>query len=252
MKYYRWRWFLGNKKVWRILGLGVLGLLAVLVWQIEQRDIKIWNWTVGSKTVVIDAGHGGVDPGAVGKNETLEKDVTLAVAQRLQVLMEQGGAKVVMVREDDRDLGSAQGLLQRKREDLAQRLQLALEAEADIYLSIHANSFPDERLSGPQVFYYADSEEGKALAKALQLELNTMVGGHRVAKGNRDFFILKKATQAAVTIEVGFLSNPAEEQQLIDSDYQQKLALAIYQGVIRYYNEYEQAQGTITPLKDGP
>jgi len=252
MKYNKRRLAYRIKKSWRVLGLVGFCLLAALIWQVEHKDIEMWNWTVGSKTVVVDAGHGGVDPGAVGKNNTLEKDVTLAVAQRLQVLLQQGGAKAIMVREEDRDLGSAQGLLQRKREDLAQRLQLAIDSQADIYLSIHANSFPNERFSGPQVFYYVESEEGKALAKALQQELNNMVGGTRVAKGNRDFFILKKATQAAVTIELGFLSNPAEEVLLNDSDYQQKLALAIYQGVIRYYSEYEQAQGAITPLNDGP
>ena len=239
---------MGRKKSWKVnnrdrrnilpLSFIVLLLLAVgVVWKLKLQDEKSWSWAVGNHTIVIDAGHGGVDPGAVGKNNTLEKDVTLAVAKRLKALIQQAGGKAVMVREEDKDLGTSQGLLKRKREDLAQRIQLAMDSQADVYLSIHANSFPNERLSGPQVFYHSDSPEGKMLAQAIQQELNRLAGSKRVAKGNQDLFILKKANQAAVTVELGFLSNPLEEQKLNESEYQQQLALAVFQGLAEYLSK---------------
>ena len=201
------------------LGLGFSG-----------QDKRIWSWTLGNRVVVIDAGHGGVDPGAVGKAKVLEKDVTLAVSKRLQVLVQQSGAKTIMVRVDDSDLGTSQGLLKRKREDLAQRIQLARDAQAEVYLSIHANSFPDAKLNGAQTFYHSDSPEGRLLAQSIQQELNSMTNGKRVAKANQDIYVLKKAHQAAVTVELGFLSNLEEEQLLTTPDYQEKLAIAIYKG----------------------
>ncbi len=234
-----------NWKQGRIRNILVLGFFLVLLlsisltWKLSHKDQKIWSWTIGSKIVVIDAGHGGVDPGAVSKNKVLEKDITLAVSKLLEKFVQQGGGKAIMVRKDDRDLGTSDLLLKRKREDLAQRLQLALDSQADVYLSIHANSFPDERLSGPQVFYYADSPDSKVLAQSMQQTLNQMVNGKRVAKGNKDLFILKKAQQASVTIELGFLSNQAEESLLKDPQYQQKLAWSIYEGLCEYFDKVQ-------------
>ena len=221
-----------------ILGIALALILTLsLGWGFSRQDEKIWSWTLGNRVVVIDAGHGGVDPGAVGKGKVLEKDVTLAVSKRLQALVQQGGAKTIMVREDDSDLGTSQGLLKRKREDLAQRIQLAMDAQAEVYISIHANSFSDAKMTGAQTFYHSDSPEGKLLAQSIQQELNSMTNGKRVVKGNQDIYVLKKAHQAAVTVELGFLSNLEEEQLLTTPEYQQKLAIAIYQGLSVYFSK---------------
>lgn len=222
---------------WGILALCVLITLAAIIWRMERQDIHSWSWVIGNKSIVVDAGHGGVDPGAVSESQTLEKDITLAVAKYLKQFIAQGGGKAIMVREEDKDLGTSQGLLQRKREDLAQRIQLAADAQADVFLSIHVNSFPNKKLTGPQVFYHTDSVTGKELAQQIQKELNGVANGTRIAKSNQDYFILKKSTQAAVTIELGFLSNVGEEQKLKDPVYQQKLAWAIYQGLSRYFTQ---------------
>jgi len=232
-------WIVSRKKrKGIILGIALALILTLsLGWVFSGQDQQIWSWTLGNRVVVIDAGHGGVDPGAVGKGKILEKDVTLAVSKRLQALVQQSGAKAIMVREDDRDLGTAQGLLKRKREDLAQRIQLALDTQAEVYISIHANSFPDPKLTGAQTFYHSDSPEGKLLAQSIQQELNKMTNGNRVIKGNQDIYVLKKAHQAAVTVELGFLSNLAEEQLLATPEYQQKLAIAIYQGLSVYFSK---------------
>ncbi len=233
-------WVVSMKRRKRvILGIALMLMMTLaLGWGFLGQDKEIWSWTLGNRIVVIDAGHGGVDPGAVGKSKVLEKDVTLAVSKRLQVLVQQGGAKTIMVRADDSDLGTAQGLLKRKREDLAQRIQLAMDAQAEVYLSIHANSFPDPKLTGAQTFYHSDSPEGKLLAQAIQQELNSMTNGKRVAKGNQDIYVLKKARQAAVTVELGFLSNLEEEQLLTTPEYQEKLAVAIFQGLSVFFSKH--------------
>lgn len=246
---YRRKLQLNRRNVLFLLGALLLVVAVSATWRANRQDIKIWNWTLGDKTIVIDAGHGGVDPGAVGVTQVLEKDVTLAVAKRVQALITQGGGRAVMVREEDQDLGISQNLLTRKREDLAQRLQLAIDVNADIYLCIHANSFPNPKLSGAQVFYRSESAAGKILAQTLQQSLNNAIAGTRVAKPNKDFFILKKANSAAVTVEMGFLSNPTEERQLKDPAYQQKLAVAIYQGLYEYFSKSQNIKQTVPPAK---
>lgn len=194
-------WFRqGKHKQKRRLVLSIIVMMILfggVAWNLHSHDKKIWSWVVGNQTILIDAGHGGVDPGAVGKNNTLEKDITLAVSKRLRVLVEQGGGKAIMVREEDVDLGTAQGLLKRKREDLAQRIQLAEETKADVYLSIHANSFPNEKLTGAQVFYYSDSAEGKLLAQCIQEQLNPLGRRKESSQRKSGVIYIKKSEQSS-------------------------------------------------------
>lgn len=240
-----------NKRKFKLAKKGTLVLIALILgltfvggkyFQDRQtkeiaQDVPTWSWVLGGKAITIDAGHGGVDPGAVGINNTLEKDINLAISKRLQALFAQAGCKVVMIREDDRDFGSSSKLLQRKREDLAYRIQVAMDSHADIYLSIHSNSFPDHKQYGPQVFYHPDSEEGKKLAESIQSSLNKLSSKKREAKANQSYFILKNTDMVAVTVEVGFLSNPEEEAKLKETEYQQKVAMAIFEGVSNYILE---------------
>ncbi|MGI1660430.1 MAG: N-acetylmuramoyl-L-alanine amidase [Desulfitobacterium sp.] len=229
-----------RRQGWIKIGLRAVVVIILIAagsffWQYKYspQGEKSWSWSIGNQVILIDAGHGGVDPGAVGKI-SLEKDITLNIAKHLQLLIQQAGGDPVMVRVTDVDLGTSQGLAKRKREDLAQRIQLAKDYKADVYLSLHVNSSPNHSLTGPQVFYHADSPGGKMLAGTIQAELNKLAGTKRVAKDNQDLFILKKADQAAVTVEVGFLSNPQEETKLNETDYQHQLSVAIYQGLSEY------------------
>lgn len=236
------RFDLFNRKI--IIGI-VIALFIIVIGgkAVLQKTTKVdntipgWSWVLGGKTIFIDAGHGGVDPGAIGYNNTLEKDVNLAIAQRLNLLLTQAGCKVVMLREEDRDFGTSNKLMQRKREDLAYRIQTAVEANADIYLSIHANSFPDPREYGPQVFYHPNSPEGGKLAVSIQERLNTLSERERSAKANQSYFILKHTDMVAVTIESGFLSNSEEEMKLTQADYRQRVAMAIFEGLGNYLTD---------------
>lgn len=218
-----------------IIGLIVVaGNITVKKAMKSSKDIPGWSWSLGDKVIVIDAGHGGVDPGAVGYNNTLEKDITLEIAKRLKSLFDQAGSNVIMIREEDRDFGQSDSLMTRKREDLAYRLKTALDSKADVYLCIHANSFPDRSQHGAQVFYHQGSEQGKQLGEYVQKYLNEIAPRKREAKPNQSYFILKNCQGSVLTIEVGFLSNPEEEVKLNKPEYQQRLAMAIFEGVANY------------------
>lgn len=187
------------------------------------------------KTIVIDAGHGGEDPGVVSKNGTLEKDLNLAIAQKLQKKFEK--SNVVMTRTEDistmdRDLKSY-----KKRSDLNNRVRAM--KDGDIFVSIHINRFEQAKYKGAQVFYSKNSEKSKSLADFIQESLvkNVDPENKRIAAAAQDsIFVLKAATIPSVVVECGFISNPEEEKLLLSDGYQQKIADAIYLGISNYFN----------------
>lgn len=202
-----------------------------------DEDYTVLSYAVANKVVVIDPGHGGIDPGAIGKNGTLEKHVNLAIAKRLAAYLSQAGAVVVMTREDDSDLASEgfQGsLLERKRQDLARRIEKANQARADLYISIHCNADVCPRWSGAQVFYCGDSEAGKQIAHCVQVELKRVLGNTKREAKQATYFITDRSRMPAVIVEVGFMSNPREEALLSDEAYQARVAYAIFSGIVKY------------------
>jgi len=190
-----------------------------------------------SPVVVIDAGHGGKDPGKVGVNDALEKDINLQIALRLKSILEQNDVMVVLTREEDKDLASEQAV-SRKNEDLRARANLISETSPVVMVSIHQNSYPEEDVDGAQVFYYSGSDSGKVLGTMIQNRLKKEIddGNHRVAKANKDYYLLKKAACPAVIVECGFLSNPTEAALLVMQEYQEKLAFAVHLGIMEYIN----------------
>lgn len=185
--------------------------------------------------VVVDAGHGGDDPGKVGVNGALEKDINLEIAKRLAVLLEQSDVKVVMTREDENGLYDADAD-RKKVQDMKRRIALMEEASPDLVVSVHQNSYEDASIKGAQVFFYTGSVEGKELAETIQ---SRMVSGldpenHRAAKANDSYYLLKKTTRPIVIVECGFLSNPQEAEQLLDPVYQERVAWQIHMGVLQY------------------
>ena len=194
---------------------------------------------VSSKIVLLDAGHGGEDGGAIGGEGTVEKDINLAVMLKLQSLLEQNGCTVITTRTQDISLHNKgdEKSGNRKMSDLNNRKTMPEEYDADIFVSIHMNTFPDKKYSGAQVFY-AESNGSKELAECIQGELKAQVdnGNQREVKdaaGN--IYILADAKIPSVVAECGFLSNTDEENKLISDEYQQKLAFAIYCGIIKYF-----------------
>ena len=184
--------------------------------------------------VVIDAGHGGEDPGKVAENGVLEKDVNLIIAEKIKPLLEVQGVKVVMTREEDRMLADER-TSNKKREDMKARVEIINHTVPELTVSIHQNSYSDTSVKGAQVFYHADSSEGKTAAEIMQKSfLQIDENNHRQAKGNNDYYLLKHTEVPVIIVECGFLSNPQESDLLMEEDYQNKLADAICDGIVTY------------------
>jgi len=182
--------------------------------------------------------HGGADPGKVGVNGALEKDVNLAISQILERELSERGAQVTMTRTEDCSLGEgAQG--SEKQADMRARITCITEASPDITISIHQNSFTQESSHGAQVFYHAASTEGQRLAQVLQDTLIRQVDpeNHRAAKANESYYLLKKSQCPLVIVECGFLSNQAEAQKLCTQEYQELLAASIADGVETFFGD---------------
>lgn len=186
-------------------------------------------------TVVIDPGHGGPDPGAVGRAGTLEKDVVLAVGQELARYLNQAGIRTILTRTGDYRLADETGSLkERQVEDLNRRAQVAEDVGATLLVSIHANSFPSPRWSGAQTFYQQGEAESRRLAQAIQAQLVRRLPPNRRQARPADYRILRESEMPAVIVEVGFLSNPEEEAKLRDRAYQGRVAEAIFHGIMDY------------------
>lgn len=198
-------------------------------------DIPAVSWATINQKIIIDAGHGGVDPGAVGPGGTLEKDITLAISLQLAEILQQSGAEVIMIREDDRDYSTSEkGFSKKKREDLSARAKLVNEAEAQLLISVHVNSFPSAQWSGAQTFYKQDCAEAKELAKSIQDSMIKIMGNTTRKEKPIDSFLLNKIETTGVIVEVGFISNPQEEKNLTNTSYQKQLAWAIFNGISNY------------------
>lgn len=188
--------------------------------------------------IVLDPGHGGYDPGKIGINDCLEKDVNLAIACRLREYLEAAGVKVSMTRQEDVSLGE-EGEENKKVRDLKHRIEIIETAKPVAAVSIHQNSYPENYVTGAQVFYYVTSTEGKKLAQHLQDRLIRDVDpeNDRQIKDNNTYFLLKKTAVPLVIVECGFLSNWEEAELLCSEEYQDRIAWAVYLGVMDYLEE---------------
>lgn len=188
--------------------------------------------------IIIDPGHGGIDPGASGKTGITEDRINLQISLKLRRIIEQSGGVALMTRDDDSGLYSdgKTRIRDKKNEDLRKRNEIINNSGAHIFISIHLNSFPQSQYYGAQTFYQKGSEESKKLAELIQEELKNVIENknHRMAKSIDTVYILKNKTIPGVLVECGFLSNPQEEKLLQDDKYQDKIAWAIFIGIMRY------------------
>jgi len=183
------------------------------------------------RIVVIDAGHGGYDPGKIGVNNALEKDINLQIAEKVKGKLEENEIEVVMTREEDI-------MAETKLTDMQKRVNLINKTKPLIAVSIHQNSYSNSSVKGAQVFYYKGSEDGKAAATLMQGELGKMNGENvREIKENNNFYMLKKTKVPTIIVECGFLSNAQEAEKLVSEEYQNALAAAICSGIIRWIEE---------------
>lgn len=190
-------------------------------------------------TIIIDAGHGGEDGGAVAGDGTNEKDINLQIAQNLNTMFQSGGFKTVMTRTSDiaiYDEGCST-IKDKKVSDMHNRLEIFNKDENSIIISIHQNKFEQEKYNGTQLFYSPNNEKSEVLAESIRLSVTGMLQPDNTRenkKATKDIYLLYNCKQPSVIVECGFLSNNAELEKLKTEDYQQQMAFSIYCGCIEY------------------
>jgi len=224
--------------------MGYVALTAALIYlgygswvsiaeELDRRAVEALSTVLANRVIVVDPGHGGIDGGSESSGGTKEKDITLEVSKRLAAMLGQAGAIVLLTRECDMWLADPDAP-HKKRSDLTKRVDIANRNNADAFLSIHVNSFFRNRgQRGAQTFSQPGSVEGKILSQFVQNELARVLGNTKRKPKEIDYFI-RHSKVPAVIVEIGFISNPAEEKLLLDSAYQSKTAFAIYCGLVRY------------------
>ena len=192
----------------------------------------------GKRLVIVDAGHGGNDPGKIGVDGSKEKEINLQIAKKLKVFLEQQDLEVRMTREEDQGLYEEHSS-NKKVQDLKNRCELINGMNPDCVISIHQNSYHEEPVKGAQVFYYKNSVEAKELAEDIQEKLISYVDpqNRRQAKSNESYYLLKRTSAPVVIVECGFLSNWKEAANLNSGEYQDRLAWTIHVGIMEFLNQ---------------
>lgn len=192
-------------------------------------------------TIIIDAGHGGPDGGAVSGN-IIEKDINLAISLKLQSICKASGFNVVMIREDDSSIYSpgSDTLRQKKVTDIHNRLKLSDDNPTAPFISIHQNKFSQPQYSGAQTFYSKNNSDSKVLADLIQKSVKKMIqpqNERAIKPAGKNLYILYHAKAPAVMVECGFISNAQEAKKLQNDNYQGQMAFSIFCGILNYYSE---------------
>lgn len=229
-----------------LMGMVLLCTVAFLSWQagtLAAAGVQYIQSENGSGerkkyVVCVDPGHGGTDPGKVGINGQLEKDINLKIAKKLKTYLEASDVTVVLTRDQDMGLYASTDA-HKKMADMRKRCQLIEEAKPDLVISIHQNSYHEEAIRGGQVFYYKTSVKGKKLAQILQKRFDYVLGdaNKRQAKANDNYYLLLHVKEPIVIAECGFLSNKEEAGKLETEDYQDRLAWTLHMGIMEYLNQ---------------
>ena len=215
----------------------VVCISSVLICQIQLASSNsIVNSTL--PVIIIDAGHGGEDGGAVGIDGTFEKDINLQIALKINDILSIFGYKTHLIRTTDTAIHtSGDSIRERKVSDIHNRAATMNLYENCIYLSIHQNKYEDSRIWGAQTFYSANFDESREIAQFIQNAVSSQLqpnNKRQIKKSGTDIYVLYNATKPAVMVECGFVSNQNELNQLKDSSYQNNMALSIATGIINY------------------
>ena len=235
--------YISTKILYTIILSFLFILICIIIYYRNFNKAEESYLPITNKIIGIDAGHGGVDPGAVSKNGVKEDDINLKIALKLKRFLEASGGIVVLTRDEDRGLYTEKSttLRQKKSEDLKNRKELIEDADCDVFITIHLNSFTKARYYGAQTFYSETVPDSKKLAYIIQEELINVLDkdNRRVPNKREDVYLLKKMFIPSVLVEAGFLSNSDEEKLLITAEYQEKIAWSIYVGIMKYFSEME-------------
>ena len=223
----------------------ILVLVALIFNTLNQRlsersGMEVLKSEEHRTVVVIDAGHGGEDGGAVGINGCIEKDINLEIALTLYDLLRFSDIPVLLTRDSDIMLYEDADAGHKKRQDLNKRLEIAESYDNSILVSIHMNTYPSEKYRGAQVYYSPNNEKSKELAELIQNELRSVLSpdnNRQTKEAGSSIFLLNNASHPSVLVECGFISNAAEAELLCSESYRDKLSLTIYTSIIKYLSD---------------
>ena len=238
---------LGEKIFSMVLGLMVLGIMLYLAKGMSVYTSSGMVTEVGPEggkqdeeqvCIVLDAGHGGFDPGKVGVTGQKEAEINLKIALKVRSYLEANDIAVVMTRESEAGLYD-EDAENKKVQDMKRRIDIMEGAGALAVVSIHQNSYGEEYVNGAQVFYHEESREGQELASLLQESLRARLNpeNHRQIKSNDSYYLLKKTSVPTVIVECGFLSNYKEAALLETEEYQDQVAWAVCMGILQFINK---------------
>ncbi len=224
-----------------VIFIVMAAVVSYLTVTLYKRDFK-GAFAQSGKTVVIDAGHGEPDGGAVAEDGTCEEKINLEISKKLSAILEEKCYNVITTRETNEGIhSSGSSVKEKKLSDMHNREKIMNSSGADIFISIHINKFSDPKIFGAQVFYSNNSPDSERLAELIQSELSSLdENNKRVSKAAEDsIYLMKCAKIPAVIVECGFLSNPAECEKLKTDEYKNELANAISRGIENYFRERE-------------
>ncbi len=228
-----------NFKLWEMI---FCALVVIVCSHFASGDRAVETAGEGKIDVVIDAGHGLPDGGAVGKSGKKESEINLFVSKAIEKELTSNGINVLMTRNDENALYSNENMTvrEKKRDDMRQREKIINESGGKIAVSIHMNYFGIPKYSGPQVFYPAGSEDSEYAAKLIKNSIMSDIGAHcnrELKEVEGGIYLLSHAKIPMVLVECGFLSNEEEEKLLKSEEYCRKMGRAIAKGIISYLNK---------------
>lgn len=219
----------------------LLGCFTVIAATADYSQMSVRASTshvTNKKTIVLDAGHGGTDSGAVGINGELEKNINLAIVRDLSDMLTLSGFNVVLTRDSDISIHDegVKGTREQKVSDMKNRLDIINKYGDCLFLSIHQNKFTEPEYFGAQIFYTANNPDNRMIAQIMQDNFKTIQPGNdrQIKQEGDELYLFKNTKIPAVLIECGFLSNPDDAANLSDANYQRKVAYTIYNGILTY------------------
>lgn len=224
-----------------LLSIAIAGILAFATYGVLSLSSFADTFFDNKKlSVIVDAGHGIPDGGTVGTGGTIEHEINLAIATKLTEVLEGKNIDVTMTRSSESGIWTEKSttIREKKVEDMHNRLDIIKKSDADVFISIHMNSYPDKSTQGLRIFYSQKFADIKPLAENIQVRMADVTGAKTtiVKAAEKSLFLMKNTPIPAILVECGFLSNPQEEVKLNSEDYQARLAWAIADSIEKYYS----------------
>lgn len=215
----------------------VIVVIFLVLFNFSTTSIPVSN-LVEDKTVCLDAGHGGIDPGAIS-GKTHEKDINLKITLLLGNMLEQDNYKVIYTRVDDTDL-APKHYKERKKPDLAKRVKLINNSNCFMYVSIHLNASPASKFRGPQMYFDDINKDNEKIAEIFRKTFRKYVSTTRESEELKKLYLYRRVKVPGILAEIGFLSNPNDKYLLLQDWYQKKIATILKEGILEYEKEVKE------------